>query len=149
MIERDMNKTPVVGKVNYFKSVYKRSTFGVPRTPSRWISKEMNYIPITRIGMSCGGGIGGSQWFEYVERIELSVLETYPSSLITVTTLDGKEKLINRDYVVDAEQFTVGWMLLNSQNPNFKKGNWLYRILLEDGQKVELDDEFMSTGDLG
>ena len=136
---------------NYFKYIYDKKEFGIPMTPSYWVSHKVKYTPITRLKMSCGGGLGGSQWFEYVERISLDELVGCPNSLIRVKAIDGgepKDKVINLRYMVDAEDFTVASMELNSQNPNFAKGKYTYRILLEDGHTINLVDSFMSTGDL-
>lgn len=38
-------------------------------TPSEW-DGEPEYLPITRIKMTCGGGMGGQSWYEYIHRIK-------------------------------------------------------------------------------
>jgi len=136
---------------NYFGSIYKKDTFGIPMTPSRWVSHNVNYMPITRIKMSCGGGLGGAQWYEYVERIPFDTFMENCDRTIAVKAIDGndiKNKLINLRFMVSADEFTVATMKLNSQNPNFKKGIYIYRVLLEDGHKIKLEDQFMSTTDM-
>ena len=123
-------------------SVYKKSFIGFPMTPGRWVSKEAEYVPVTRLCMSCGGGIGGSRWYEYVNRIPLDELAEKKTAV--VTTWMGKRKLINMSDVVEAEEFTIAKAVYNSMNPNFAKGEYLVARLVEDGNRVVLKNEFQS-----
>lgn len=122
-------------------TVYKDNCIGVPMTPGHWVSKSVEYTPITRLRMSCGGGIGGAQWFEYVNRVPLDELAEMKSAI--VTTWNGKRKLINMNYVVEAEKFTIAKAVYDSTNPNFQKGEYLVARLLEDGSVVSLSDKFL------
>lgn len=121
-------------------SVYKKIFVGVPMTPGNWVSKTAEYVPVTRLCMSCGGGMGGSKWYEYVNRIPLDELSE--KKTIVATTWDGKRKLINMDYVVKAEEFTIMKAVYISMNPNFPTGEYLVARLVEDGAKVSLINEF-------
>ena len=122
-------------------TVYTNNCIGVPMTPGHWVSKSVEYMPITRLRMSCGGGIGGAQWFEYVNRVPLDELAEMKSAI--VTTWNGKRKLINMNYVVEAEKFTIAKAVYDSMNPNFQKGEYLVARLLEDGSVVSLSDKFL------
>jgi hypothetical protein len=48
-----------------------------------------------RIKMSCGGGMGGSSWYEYVTHIDSS-----DPNYETVTTLDGQTKRLGKQFTV-------------------------------------------------
>ena len=122
-------------------TVYTNNYIGVPMTPGHWVSKSVEYTPITRLRMSCGGGIGGAQWFEYVNRVPLDELAEMKSAI--VTTWNGKRKLINMNYVVEAEKFTIAIAVYDSMNPNFQKGEYLVARLLEDGSVVSLSDKYL------
>ena len=47
-----------------------------------------------RILMSCGGGMGGSKWYEEVTDIDME------GDFIDVITIDGQNKLLGKQYVV-------------------------------------------------
>ena len=49
-----------------------------------------------RIKMSCGGGMGGSSWYEYVTHIDSS-----DSNYEVVTTLDEQTKRLGKQFVVN------------------------------------------------
>ena len=119
----------------------KNTLIGLPRTPGVWVSLP-EYRPITRINMSCGGGMGGSHWYEYVERIDISKLENHGTSqLIKVKTIDGNDKLINLNYVVEIDsEVTLVSATMRSENHNFPVGTYEYRFLVRDGRKVKLVD---------
>lgn len=120
-----------------FEKLYTESTLKRPMTPSSWVSKKMEYLPITRITMSCGGGIGGSKWYEYVERIPLEDLADGNTPAV-FRTWDGRDVLLNRAFMVKAEQYTIASAVLNSRNTNFTVGEWLFCYLVEDGHRITL-----------
>lgn len=123
-----------------FDEVKKESTvLALPMTPSRWTGK-IEYHPITKITVSCGGGIGGSRWDEYVDRIELRDIST--EKMLIVNTINGEERLINPHYIVTAENLTMASAVIDSQNPNFERGLHRYRYLCRDGVKLELVNYF-------
>ena len=126
---------------NELDGLYTSETIGKPMTPGHWKSKEFDYIPITRFRMTAGGGIGGSHWYEYTKRINLDDLTS--GDRIVIETYDGEKKLINLNNVVKAELFTIAVGIYHSDNPNFEKGDYTYRFLVEDGHKIDiLNDRF-------
>lgn len=122
--------------------IYSKATFGRPMTPGYWVTKNGNvqYFPVTRLDMSCGGGMGGSHWYEYIARIPLE--ELAEKERVVVTTWDGERKLINMSNVVKAEEYTVASAFYHSDNPNFPVGEYLVARLIPDGAKVRLVEEF-------
>ncbi len=126
-----------------FDKIETKTTIGKPLTPSTWIG-EPKYYPITRIKITCGGGMGGSSWYEYVDRIPLDKFEDFTGKMLRVKTVDGNEKLINPNYVVEVDsEITMICATLNSQNPHFEKGLYEYRFLYRDGIKVKLADRYL------
>ena len=122
------------------KTIYDAPTLGKPMTPGNWVGREMKCIPVTMLSMSCGGGTGGSHWYEYIERIPLEDLCN--GNRIVVKTWDGKSKLINLNNVVTAEQLTIATAVYNSKNPNFEQGEYLVAKLTRDNHKIKLVDSF-------
>ena len=80
---------------------------GKTATISRW-KRPSNFIgspelkSITRITMTCGGGLGGAQWDEYVCKV--SDIE---EGIGTYTRYDGKRIRLNSRYIVKAEDYTL------------------------------------------
>lgn len=110
-----------------------------PKSPSVWVG-EPKYLPITRLKMSCGGGMGGSCWYEYVCR-----LEKIPSNtMLNVKRYDGKSLFINTTYVVNAENFKLAiaeldiseWARLS--NEIIGEATEKYFSLIEDDEYVTL-----------
>ena len=72
---------------------------------------------VLRIKMSCGGGMGGSSWFETVnQNVELK-----PNSLITVETIDGETKTINTNFMVYSVEKKLVKVTEVHENSNFKE----------------------------
>lgn len=68
---------------------------GVPCNPSEIIdSKVEEYYAIK---MSCGGGMGGSVWWEYTPKLPITI---NPNSIFRIKNYKGEELLINSGYVV-------------------------------------------------
>ena len=123
---------------NRIDKLYTADTLGQPMTPGYWKSKKLTYIPITRLRMTAGGGMGGSCWFEYAKRINLEDLTD--GERIVIETYDGEKKLINLNNVAKAELFTIATGVYHSDNPNFEKGDYTYNLLVEDGHKITLSN---------
>lgn len=110
-----------------------------PKSPSAWVG-EPKYLPITRLKMSCGGGMGGSNWYEYVYR-----LEKIPSNtMLNVKRYDGKSFFVNTAYVVNAENYKLvitkldisAWASLSNQI--IEETTEKYLSLIEDDEYVTL-----------
>ena len=85
-----------------FDKIYTDDVLRRPMTPGKWVGRP-SYLKITRLKMSCGGGLGGSTWYEYVQRISLPELAKKPDSLV-FRTWNGQEIFLNKSYIVKAEQ---------------------------------------------
>jgi len=121
---------------NDFEKIYEADTFKAPISPSRWVSKAPACQEVTEITMSCGGGMGGSRWNEYVERTALEVLAR-ETGCITVRRYTGEKVILNTRFIVMARQLTIASMVLDSTNPYFP-GLHTYRVLVNDGHELKL-----------
>lgn len=119
-----------------FEEVYEYNTKGRPMTPSYWDSEGVTYKEVTEIHMTAGGGMGGSYWHEYVERIDLEDL--VQRGYLVTKKWNGETIALNLKYMVKARQLTIASAVLHSQNENYPIGAYTYYWLVEDGHKIEL-----------
>lgn len=100
----------------------------LPCTPSQWITETADYKSITRITIVKPGGMSGSSYHEYVERVE-----TIDSNTIQVfTRITGKDILINTSYILTAENFLLITAKFHNENPNaYKLGENTLHYLIE------------------
>jgi hypothetical protein len=123
----------------YFDRIYTDDIVKPPMTPGKWVS-DINYIPVSRIGMSCGGGVGGSFWYEYITNFDVRSFLSSRDDMILVKTWKGKNKIINKRYIVDIEDFDIAFAEYNSENYNFEKGIYTCYYLVEPGHELTLVD---------
>lgn len=122
-----------------FDKLYTGDKLYKPMSPSAWVSSEASYQPVLKLTMTCGGGLGGSRWEEFIKRIPFD--EVCYGTFLVAETWDGKKLVLNKRYMVKAEMLTIASAVLRSENPNFPKGDYTYCWLVEDGHKLELDEE--------
>jgi hypothetical protein len=85
----------------------------LPNTPSKFVGKPKVY-KIKKILMTCGGGMGGRSWDEYV------LAHTFPSDLpeglFKVLNYKGEEVVLNAKYIVKIiDKYMIG-ISVDSQN---------------------------------
>lgn len=105
----------------------------LPMTPSSWVGSP-EYIRITRMRMTCGGGMGGAQWTEYIRRVS----DIKSNEIQKFETFDGRQVLINSSFMVKADNCTLVKVMIDSKNPSYPVGIHTYYYLVEDGARVEL-----------
>ena len=123
-----------------FDKLYTDNTLYRPMSPSVWVSEAVSYQPITKLTMTCGGGLGGSRWEEFIKRIPIENI-CCGGDFSVVESWDGKKFLLNKRYLVKGEQLTIASAVLRSTNPNFPQGDYTYCWLVEDGHVLELGGE--------
>lgn len=122
---------------------------GFPCTPSKW-THEPEYKKISVITMSCGGGMGGSKWREYVERIPMN---NPLNGIQTFTPIEGNDIRLNPQYMVKITNLTLVTVRYETTNSNFSKIRdgivdkipLSKQFLIEDGQTVELIKDYADT----
>ena len=92
----------------------KGDTIYLTKSPAKMV--DFDILNVLRIKMTCGGGMGGSSWYETV----ISDVELKPNSLVEIETIEGETKLINTDYVVEAVEKQLVRVTEVHQNSNFK-----------------------------
>ena len=118
----------------------KKTRLGRQKTPSRWVKEKPDYLLITRIKMTCGGGMGGSSWYEYVYRVE----EIPSNTIMKFKRYDGKEITINTSYIVSAEDFKLAKAELDitewKSMSTIYDGNNIetYYVLIDDDEELTL-----------
>lgn len=128
---------------NDFEKKFNNGIIDKPMTPGYWLKETPQYKNITRIEMTCGGGIGGSHWYEYVNEIPLK--EIKPNQMLTIITIDGEEKLINTNYVVSVDNsYQIVDIFYHSDNHCFEIGDYNYRYMSKRNENYELEDEYIN-----
>ena len=113
--------------------------FGFPMTPSKWVGKPKTR-KITRLLMTCGGGMGGSRWYEYVEHFQFESID--PDGVVIVDRIDGKNVWVNPKYIVQAEDFVLVEADYDTTNPNYGQGKMKVKFLVEEDAKLVRIDEY-------
>ena len=115
--------------------------FYLPNTPSYFVG-DVDIKKVKKVKMTCGGGMGGSCWYEYI------LCDTMPENLsyglIDVENYKGEKITINTMYVVKIMEREVASIVTNSQNP-YHSGIKKFFYEIPCGEKVELCNEYGET----
>ena len=110
-----------------FQEPKKSGRIALPVTPGEWVGTEATYVPATRVNLN--------NRVQYFRRVDLNEMATKDKMI--VTTLDGRETLINTRYVINADYCTFALCALNSKNP-YHEGRGLYCTIVKDGETLTL-----------
>lgn len=111
----------------------------LPNTPSTFVGGAKIY-KVKKVMMSCGGGMGGSKWYEYI----VDFPEHLYNAHIEVTDYKGNKMLLNTRYIVKATDSQVVAITTNSKNPyNFGIKTFYYETPVDDN--VMLYEKFGET----
>lgn len=108
--------------------LYEKIQIGKPYSPAKRIGlgKQVVY----KVEMSCGGGMGGSHWFEYGE-IKGDIKTDNIVTLVDAYTKE--EKILNRNFIVSIKKvnfITYTWDITEWANYNGKTCNKKTAVLL-------------------
>lgn len=108
----------------------------LPMSPSRWVGEERRYT-VACVWMSCGGGMGGSRWDEYLTGIGLEDIRLLMDTgkAVVAENIYGEDVLLSPDYIVKAQMFDVVERDYDTGNDNFYPKRTV-RILLPLGKDV-------------
>ena len=87
----------------------------LPNTPAQFIGKPEVY-EIIKVKMTCGGGMGGCSWNEYIRSHSFPI---NPKGMIRVINYKGEEIMLNADYMVKASRCQIVTIDISSQNPHY------------------------------
>lgn len=112
---------------------------GLPNTPSCFVGKE-KIIKAQKVLMTCGGGMGGTQWNEYI--VDFPDYLTPNDTLIDVTNYLGEKIKLNVAYIVKVSDTQIVSFTTDSKNPHNKgKFKFFYETPIDN--KVILVREFL------
>ena len=86
----------------------------LPNTPSYFIGGA-KIFKVKKVKMTCGGGMGGSVWNEYI----IDFPENIDTGHIKVTNYKGEKMQLNTRYIVKVTDSQVVGITTDSQNSNF------------------------------
>lgn len=108
------------------------------KNPARIVNSKIETV--LRIKMTCGGGMGGSKWYETVKPTTI-----IPNTLIQVETIEGETKLINTNFMVEAT--TKQLITITEIHQNHNAINYLYlapmNVEVEIMNKYRFTDEWV------
>lgn len=86
----------------------------LPNTPSHFVGGAKIY-KVKKVKMTCGGGMGGSVWNEYI----IDFPENIGTGHIDVTNYKGEKMLLNTRYIVKVTDSQVVGITTDSQNSHY------------------------------
>lgn len=102
---------------------------GLPCTPSKFIKRRdmLGY----KVKMSCGGGMGGSVWNEYL----CNDVPAGSYQIIRIEDYTGRPKSINTNFVVKSEEVIIEVFLFDITTHHFygsenKSGETVYKEIV-------------------
>ena len=100
----------------------------LPNTPSKFVGKA-KVIKVQKVKMTCGGGMGGASWDEYI----VDFPESIESGLVKVTNHKGKKMTLNTRYIVKIVDSQIVVITTDSQNPTYYgKKSFYYETPCDD-----------------
>lgn len=108
-----------------------------PLTPCSWVGKP-KVSKVLDITMSCGGGMGGCKWHEYVED------DSVKEGISNYKSIDGKVVCLNSRWIVKAEHRYIVRVTYVHNNGNFGEtmGMRLESVFISDSNKVVLMNSY-------
>ena len=108
----------------------------LPNTPSQFVG-DAKIFKVKKVKMTCGGGIGGNSWYEYI----VDFPQNFGNGMLNVTNYKGEKMMLNIRYIVKVSDSQVVGITTNSQNNNYYgvKTNY-YETPIDDD--VELCKEY-------
>lgn len=119
----------------------------LPLTPAEFTTKKPVIVSKNGaiISVSCGGGMGGSFWKEYIIDFKPEMFfSSTCNHLVTVTLYDGSKKMINTNNIVDITPCTILRASVKHKNHNFTD-NYREMYFTSNGNPVSFVNEYDSN----
>lgn len=115
-----------------------------PFTPSEYV--DNNYYKVISIKMSCGGGMGGSSWYEYIKTdTPQKIKEIYSAitkgGIIKVVDYLGNTKYINTNYVVMTQEQSIYELTIENKGNTYygiAGDKYIFRYLINEKKTKEI-----------
>lgn len=121
-----------------------------PFTPSEYV--DSNYYKVISLKMSCGGGMGGSKWYEHIKAdTPQKMKEIYSAitngGMIRVVDYLGNTKYINTNYIVMTLEQSIFELIVKSGRGAINK----FAYLINANKTSEIKDKhcFEFVGEYG
>lgn len=88
----------------------------LPNTPSFFMEPAKIY-KVKKVKMTCGGGMGGCSWDEYI--VDFPKNFQFGNGWLDVTNYKGEKMILNARYIVKISDSQIVGMKTNSQNPHY------------------------------
>ena len=114
-----------------------------PMGTSEWVGIS-DPIPMMRVTITAGGGMGGSRWERYIEPT------SFTDGLNTVTDIiTGEEFIINSNYIVEVHSYSLYHCEYTCTNSNFGMVNELceFYVYTNNGEELVLVNQYKSMED--
>lgn len=124
-----------------------KHTIGYPCSPCEFIGSEEKEV--SRVKMSCGGGMGGSVWYEYgkFDNLDSNKLCEFTDAIT------GEKKTLNTSFVVKIESGTIVKMSFDTTaHANYntkickKQTHTIYRYI-KTSDDYEMKDKYVDEKD--
>lgn len=139
-----MESEKIIGIIkNGFKDgLYTHDTLGFPYNPSNWSTEEESVIPVFRIRMTCGGGMGGASWYEYVRKGGDTLADVQAKMNSNPINRfkhynDNGAILISTNFVVSIDECCVHIKKGYNENPYYEKGWYEVHTLTKSGHPLQ------------
>ena len=111
----------------------------LPNTPSKFVG-DAKIFKVKKVKMTCGGGVGGSSWYEYI----VDFPELFGGGMLNVTNYKGEKMILNTRYIVKVSDSQVVGITTDSQNSHYSgiKTNY-YETPIDDN--VVLHNDYGKT----
>ena len=135
---------------NKFDEIIEKTEIKLPCTSAtqrstpknQWLDK-IEYQKLSIIDLTYGGGLGGSHEKLYCKRINNLYDYLLKNEFIEVTTIAGKEFILNRKYIVKANNdYEMVSAYLDNYNNIYPIGINQYNYLIPNGHKVTLINSY-------
>lgn len=115
----------------------------LPNTPSQFVG-DAKIFKVKKVLMTCGGGIGGSSWNEYI--VDFPENFMFGNGMLNVTNYKGEKMILSVRYIVKISDSQIVGITTDSQNPTYSgvKTNY-YETSIDDD--VRLISEYGTNRD--
>lgn len=115
----------------------------LPNTPSKFVG-DAKIFKVKKVLMTCGGGIGGSSWNEYI--VDFPENFMFGNGMLNVTNYKGEKMMLSIRYIVKISDSQIVGITTDSRNPTYSgvKTNY-YETPIDD--EVCLINEYGNNRD--
>lgn len=119
----------MVYKIKSGDSIY------LPMAPAQWLDNSFKRVNCMLVLMSCGGGMGGSSWYEFIKPTDFN------DGLIEVEGIHGDKFFLNTDFIVKVSWCDFIMVDYYTTNPNFGEHSKTLEFVVDEGMNINLSTD--------